>query len=377
MTTLTGRLPSGDAVRLEIRAGSISSVDAHADDNAPYLFPGLVDLQVNGYAGHDLNADGIDDGVVVQLVEAQRRRGVTAFCPTLITAEEGKLTSALAVIRRVRRDRDMAAAMPCVHMEGPYISEVPGARGAHDPEHIRPPSIAEFGRWQHASGGIVGIVTLAPEVPGAIPFIRELAARGIVVSIGHTNASAEQISAAVEAGARLSTHLGNGTAAQLPRHPNHLWAQLADDRLSASFIADGHHLPVDTFTVMTRAKGVARSILVSDSAALAGLPPGDYDTPVGGRVTVDDDGRLRLSGSDLLAGSGRSLLDCLSWVVGRTEVSVAAALQMASSNPARLLGLAAARGLAPGAPATVVVARQDATGGFTVERTIVAGRDIG
>ncbi|GAA3778552.1 N-acetylglucosamine-6-phosphate deacetylase [Plantactinospora mayteni] len=334
-------------------------------------------MQVNGYQGYDLNSDEVDADVVTNLVEVKRQHGVTAFCPTLITAEEGKLVSALAVIRKVRAaDPDMATAMPCVHVEGPHISPAPGARGAHDPDLMRPPSTAEFDRWQAASGGIVGIVTIAPELPGAVRYTRELAGRGVIVSLGHCDATAEQISAAVDAGARLSTHLGNGAAQLLPRHPNHLWAQLADDRLSASFIADGHHLPADTFTVMTRAKGVEHSILVSDSAALAGLPPGDYETPVGGRVTVDEVGRLVLTGSNLLAGSGRSLLHCLAWVVRHTEVGLAPAVQMASSNPARLLGLAGRHGLVPGAPADLVVAHEDSAGAITVQRTLVAGRTV-
>lgn len=377
MTTFTGRSPDGEPVQVTITDRVISSVTVQHHDDRAWLLPGLLDLQVNGYRGYDLNADDLDADVVTNLVDVEREQGVTAFCPTLITAEEDKLISSLAVIREVREsDPAMAAAMPCVHVEGPHISAGPGARGAHNPELMRPPSISEFDRWQVASGGIVGIVTVAPELPGAMEYIRELARRRVVVSLGHSQATAEDIAAAAAAGARLSTHLGNGIAPLLPRHPNHLWAQLADDRLDATFIADGHHLPADTFTVMTRAKGIDRSILVSDSAALAGLPPGDYETPVGGRVVVADDGRLVLAGSDLLAGSGHSLLHCLAWVVRNTEVALAQALCMASTNPARLLGLPVREGLKPGAPANLVVAHENSTGAFTVEQTIVDGNTV-
>lgn len=303
--------------------------------------PGLLDIQVNGYAGLDLNEPDLDSSTVTRLVSVLREAGTTRFCPTLITAEPGQLLASLATIARVRAgDTNLGAAMPAIHMEGPYLSSLPGARGAHDPALMRPADVAEFDRWWDAAEGAIGIVTIAPEVPGAIEFISEVNARGVVVAIGHTAAEPEVIAAAVDAGVRLSTHLGNGAAADLPRHPNLLWTQLADDRLQASLIADGHHLPADTFTVMTRAKG-ARCLLISDSAALGGLPPGLYDTPVGGRVQVHEDGRLVLPGSRLLAGSGATLLQCLGWAVNYAGIEWEEAVAMASTRPARLLGLSA------------------------------------
>ena len=157
---------------------------------------------------------------------------------------------------------------------------------------MREPDLAEVRRWQEASGGLVRLVTLSPHSDGAIALVADLVAMGIHVSIGHTDATPEQIHAAAEAGASLSTHLGNGAPAMLPRHPNFIWAQLADDRLTASFIADGHHLPADTLKAMLRAKGLERSILVSDVAAVGGLEPGLYDQPIGGRVQLWPDGRL-------------------------------------------------------------------------------------
>src|SRR5699024_3206830 len=145
--------------------------------------------------------------------------------------------------------------VPGVHIEGPSISPADGPRGAHPVEHVRPPDLAEFERWQAAGDGLVKLVTLAPEHAGAPGYIRTLAARGVIVALGHSAATPDEVHAAVDAGARLSTHLGNGVAAVLPRHPNLIWTQLADDRLYASFIADGHHLSADTFRAMLRAKG--------------------------------------------------------------------------------------------------------------------------
>ncbi len=254
---------------------------------AAFLAPGLVDLQVNGYGGLDLNGPDLSIDLIDRLTASLAALGTTTFQPTIITASEAAITRALVVIAEARRKLPrVRAAIPAVHVEGPHISPLDGARGAHPLDHVRPPDADEFARWQEACGGLVGMVTLSPEYDEAPAYIAALERRGIHVSLGHMAATADQVRAAVEAGARLSTHLGNGAAATLPRHPNFIWAQLAEDRLTASFICDGHHLPADTFNAMLRAKGLDRAVLVSDSVALAGMPPGLYDQPVGGEVEV-------------------------------------------------------------------------------------------
>jgi N-acetylglucosamine-6-phosphate deacetylase len=182
------------------------------------------------------------------------------------------------------------------------------------------------------------MVTLSPHFSESVEYITALVKRGVHVAVGHTHASAEQIGHAVEAGARLSTHLGNGIAQQIPRHRNPIWSQLADDRLTATFIADGHHLPQDVLKVMLRAKGVERSVLVSDSVALAGMPAGTYTTPVGGRVELRPDGRLRVFGSELLAGSTASLAQCIGQVVRMTDMPLSDAIAMVTANPGRFAG---------------------------------------
>ena len=200
--------------------------------------------------------------------------------------------------------------------------------------------MAEFDRWQQASGGLVKLVTLSPHFDEAPSFIAALRSRGVLVSIGHTHASPEQIHAAVDAGATLSTHLGNGVAStcRLPRHhPNLLWTQLAEDRLTAMFIGDGHHLPDDTLKVMLRAKGLDRAILVSDVVALGGMPPGLYETPVGGLVELTHDGRLSLHGTHFLAGSVVPLKDAVAHLA-TTYLSLSESLRLATQNPARFLG---------------------------------------
>jgi N-acetylglucosamine-6-phosphate deacetylase len=333
--------------------GRITEIGPGPEDEPVWITSGLIDLQINGYRGHDLNAGGVSPSVVQALATSVRRLGVTTFLPTLITAPEASIVEALRAIAEARRSDPLVAhAIPYVHVEGPHLAPEDGPRGAHPAEHIRAPDLSEFQRWQEASGGIVGMVTLSPHFAEAPAYIRTLTTQGVHVAIGHTHASPAQITAAVDAGAVLSTHLGNGAAAVLPRHPNLIWTQLAEDRLTATFICDGHHLPADTFRAMIRAKGVERSILVSDTVTLAGLPPGLYEQPVGGRVELTDEGRLGVVGTPFLAGAVRPLADGVARAASFGGVSLADALVMASSNPGRFVG---GRGqLSMGAPADIV-----------------------
>lgn len=306
-----------------------------------YESPGLIDLQVNGYDGIDLNSGALTLDEVVALVARLLDLGVTRFLPTLTTASEADLIAALRAIAAARRASALARhVIPFVHVEGPAISQLDGPRGAHPLAHVRPPALEEFARWQAASDGLVGMVTLAPETPGAAAYIAALSARGVHVAIGHTAASPEEIRLAIDAGARLATHLGNGAAAMLPRHPNFVWTQLADDRLSASFIADGHHLPADTFKAMLRAKGLARAVLVSDSVALGGLPPGRYRQRIGGEVELSAAGRISVAGTPYLAGAALPLIANIAIAIEMAGVSLAEALTMATTNPGRFAGSA-------------------------------------
>lgn len=337
---IVGRDPETDSpVRVYCCDGVITSIEKTSVETDQYVSAGFVDLQVNGHSGFDLNAEQISGETVAGLVDAMLANGVTCFAPTLITASEESLCRALNVIARARAvDSTLAMCIPFVHVEGPHISAVDGYLGAHPAEFVRLPSIAEFKRWQQASDGLVGLVTLSPHFEGSAEYIRALTTRGVHVAIGHTHASPEQIKGAVDAGARLSTHLGNGIEELIPRHRNPIWPQLADDRLSATFIADGHHLPSDVLKVMLRAKGVGRSILVSDAVALAGKPAGDYSTAVGGKVELHADGKLTLFGSEYLAGSTASLPHCVSNVVKYAGVALKDALRMATANPGAFAG---------------------------------------
>jgi N-acetylglucosamine-6-phosphate deacetylase len=353
-TEFTGRdTETGAAIAVVVDDGVVRSVGPAGGDEEMWLSPGLIDLQVNGFRGYDVNSASPDATDIASLVDVQLREGVTTFAPTVVTASEERMIAALRAIASARAKRARAAhAIPFVHVEGPYFSSEDGPRGAHPLEHIRAPSLTEFERWQDASGGLVGLVTMSPHFLEAPAYIAELTSRGVHVAIGHTHAGRDAIMAAVAAGARLSTHLGNGAHSQLPRHPNYLWTQLAEDRLTATFIADGHHLPADTLVAMLRAKGTDRSILVSDSVNLGGLPAGIYKTPAGALVKANENGRLELLGMPYLAGATRSLNECVALATKLGRISLAQAIRMATVNPGRF---AQGRGrIVPGAPADLV-----------------------
>ena len=333
---------TGGALRVSHSSGTITDIETLPPDAAApdvYLSPGLIDIQVNGYAGYDLNAGVVTVGTVVGLVQSLRPVGTLVFMPTLVTASEGFLLDTLSTIATARRsDPDLAHAMPRIHIEGPWISAEDGARGAHAAEHVRPPDIAEFERWQRAAGGIIGMVTLSPHYEQAPAVTAELVARGVVVAIGHTTASDAQIEAVIRAGAQLSTHLGNGIAMTLKRHPNPIWTQLGHDKLQASLIADGFHLAPSVFRSILRAKGLERTILVSDSARPAGLPPGQYHSHAG-LLELTPEGRLGIAGTEYLAGSGVNLAQCVARAVNMGSISLAEALSLATRNPGRLLNI--------------------------------------
>lgn len=351
MSRIVGRDPAtGQGLAVECVDGQIISITPAQVDDAAYLSAGFIDLQINGYGGQDLNAGVPTSATIEQLARHLLTAGVTSFAPTLITASESALLAALAAIAAARRASPLLADMiPFVHVEGPSIDPADGPRGAHPLEHVRAPDLAEFARWQAACDGLVGMVTLSPHFPGAPEYIKGLVAQGVLVSLGHTGASPEQVVAAVEAGARLSTHLGNGAASVLPRHPNFLWTQLSDDRLTASFIADGHHLPDATLKAMLRAKTLDNAILVSDAAALGGQPPGRYESPIGGAVDVSAEGRLSVAGTPYLAGAGHMLNQNIAHAIRATGLSLAQVLGLVTKNPGRFVG---GRGvLQPGARA--------------------------
>src|SRR5579863_557834 len=333
---------------------AIQSVGPAAAPDHVYLSPGWIDLQVNGFAGVDYNQPRTSQEEIARSLSVLFSTGVTRFYPTVITGSPELMEGALRNLARARESLADGEAMEGFHVEGPFISAEDGPRGAHPRRWVRQPDFDEYRRWQDAAGGHVRIVTLAPEWPEAPAFIERVAAEGVVVSIGHTQAEKAQIADAVSAGATLSTHLGNGAHAVLRRHPNYIWHQLAEDRLMADFIVDGIHLDGSYLTVAIRAKGIERSILITDAVAPACCQPGRYRI---GEVELEllPEGRVVLTTEDKLAGSALRMDRGIENLMRLAGLSLSDAVRMSTTNPARAAAISGRQsGLTPGDRADLV-----------------------
>jgi len=379
---------TGEAVEIEIASDRIAAVRplgsnpsrgaarppaAHVIDDLPWISSGFIDIQVNGYAGHDYSSEGFAREEIDAIVRALAASGTTQHTPTIVTAPRERIVRNLRLIADGATANPMLdAAIAGIHVEGPFISPQDGPRGAHPRAFVRPPDFDEFLAWEEASGGRLSYVTVAPELPGAIDFIERVVRRGVRVAIGHTAAQPEEITRAVDAGATISTHLGNGSHPLLHRHRNHLWEQLASDRLAAGIICDGFHLPAALIKVIARAKPAGKLFLVSDAAPLGGLPAGSYDW-LGGRIEVGADGRLSLAGSEILAGAGHLLDRGIALFMAATGLPLGEALPLATSIPAALVGREALVGrLEPGAQANLTLFRTG-EGRLAIEETLLRG----
>lgn len=332
--TLFNNIPT-EIVLTDRRVQTIREVDSV--NSEVWIAPALIDIQVNGFAGFDLNVATVTSEDVSAMVRALWRVGTGFLCPTVVTGSfEGIGNSLRAILKACEVDSRVAHSVLGIHLEGPYISAEDGPRGAHPLEHVREPDWDEFQRWQDIAEGQITIVTLAPEKKGAIPFIEKLIANGVVVALGHTAAVADDIRAAIDAGARLSTHLGNGAHALIRRHPNYIWEQLGADELWASLIVDGHHLPPTVAKSMIRAKTLDRCLLVSDAVALAGMQPGIYQF-AGKSVELTAERCVRLVGTEYLAGSAIELARGIENSVRFADISLKEAVSLATLQPMRLL----------------------------------------
>jgi N-acetylglucosamine-6-phosphate deacetylase len=383
MLTITGRrYDTGQTVALEIQDGCIHQVkSAGASGALPWIAPGFVDLQVNGYGGRELTSEEVSVADVAAVARSMDECGVTSFCPTLTTHSRQTLEHALRTIAAACEASPETASRVCgIHLEGPYISPEDGPRGAHPKAHVREPSVEELRALHEASGKRIRILTISPEYDAAPEVIRWAAAAGMIIAIGHTSATHEQIGAAVEAGASMSTHLGNGAHGTIRRHPNYLWSQLAEDRLTASLIADGHHLPAEVVKVMLRAKTPARCVLVSDITGLGGMPPGRYETGLGA-VEILENGRLVVAGQrQFLAGAALPIGVGVANVMRFAGLSLKGAVDLASVQPARLIGAPASQ-FQPGDAADLVLfdlpgADRGALGELSVRATIKRGEVV-
>ena len=367
-----------DGARISAVRDDQAAEDAIGGDDV-WIAPAIFDVQVNGAGGIDYTGGDLTVEKIGQTSHWLHSTGTGKWCPTVITSSAEVAIKALGLLVQACEESEiLAGSFAGLHVEGPYISSEEGARGAHPLEHTRDPDWEEFQRYQDAAQGRIVLVTLAPEREGSLPFIEKAAAAGLVVSIGHTGASRERIREAVSAGATMSTHLGNGSHGMIPRLDNYIWEQLAADQLWAGIIPDGHHLPEPVLKCFYRAKQKQRICLVSDVASIAGLPPGRYGEATGGAaVDLDEHGKISLAGTPYLAGAGL-FLDCgVANMVRYTDASLADAIQMATLNPARLLGLDDRLGsIEQGKEASLTLFRWESSDKLEIVATIVKGQTV-
>ena len=326
-------------IELSLDNRTISSItELQSTNSKMWIAPALVDIQVNGFAGFDLNVPHVTSDDVIDMVRALWRVGTGFLCPTIVTASFEDISNSIkAIVAACKSEPMVDHSILGIHLEGPYISPQDGPRGAHPLRHVRKPNWDEFRRLQDVANGMIRIVTLAPEIFGAISLIEKLVAENIVVAIGHTDALPQDIRDGISAGARLSTHLGNGAHAMIQRHPNYIWEQLGADELWASFIVDGYHLPPTVVKSMIRAKTLERCILISDATALARMPSGQYQF-AGQSVQLTADRRIHLLGTEYLAGSAIELVSGVENSVQFADISLPEAITLATLQPLRLLG---------------------------------------
>jgi N-acetylglucosamine-6-phosphate deacetylase len=361
MLSVTGK-SSADAGVLKIDFNAaILAVDEllRPEPLDEFVSAGFIDLQVNGFAGVDYNDPGSSREAIAHSIRKMFTTGVTRFLATIITGPEQRIVAAIENLVAAKHTFAQAGmpeaeALAGLHIEGPHLSPEDGPRGAHPLEHIRPPSVAEFNRWQEVADGNIRLITVSPEWPGIPEYINAIVRQGVVASIGHTKASSDQIKAAVDAGATMSTHLGNAAHAALHKTRNYIWDQLAQERLSASVIVDGIHIPPSFLHSAVRAKGLERSVLVTDAVMPAMCEPGLYKL---GQLEVElrPNGSVVLRDGERLAGSALRMDAAIANTVRLAAVSLSQALAMATTNAARVGRIAGRqRGLVPGEKADLV-----------------------
>ncbi|MDL5510764.1 N-acetylglucosamine-6-phosphate deacetylase [Arenibacter sp. M-2] len=327
-------------VSLSTNTGKISGInrlDKEANVSKMYVSPGLIDVQINGFMGVDFSGPDLTVEGIRKATKALWKVGVTTYFPTIITSDFKRMKKNFAILAQAQKDPEIGASIPGFHLEGPYISPLPGFRGAHLEKYIKNPDWEEFQELQRAANNGIKLITLAPELEGAIPFIRNCVANGIIVALGHHNGSAKDIERAIDAGAKMATHLGNGCANEINRHHNPLWPQLADDRITPSIIADGFHLTKEEVRSFYKVKGPNKTILVSDALDLAGLPPGEYTR--GERTLLLTPNVVKLPKENVLAGAASPISACVGVIMDYTQCTLKDAIQMASTNPAELFSL--------------------------------------
>jgi len=330
-------------VTIEIKNGLIYRVVRDRDSREQksseiYIAPGFIDVQVNGYASVSFSEENLTVDNIRKITKGLWKVGVTSYFPTIISRSHEITKANCYVIAEAMQDPEIGQSIPGIFLEGPYISPVDGFRGAHNKEWVRSPDVHEFEEYINAADGTIIKVGLAPEIDGNLDIIHRCAEDGIVVALAHHNGSAENIREAADAGATVVTHLGNGCANMIHRHNNPLWQQLAEDRLSATLIVDGHHLRPEEVLTFYKAKGPERLMIISDVTKLAGMPPGDYVWD-GKKVVMTSEGMIKYPEQNVLAGAALPLHVGIGNMMKFTQCSLAEAIHMTAKNQSKVFKL--------------------------------------
>lgn len=380
ITTISGiHYETGEFVTVEISGSLIKRVTPSPKpvkpDNVPYIAPGLIDNQTNGYVGINFQDEIFTVERMRVAAKAIWKDGVTTFIPTLVTESRENLLRNFRILSKVYADDFLLGSVPGFHLEGPYLSSEKGFYGCHLVTALRKPSWEEFLELQEAAGGRIILVTIAPELDGAMEFIEKCAGQGIHISIGHTNASSQQIYRAVDCGARLSTHLGNGCANTINRHVNPLWPQLANDMITPSVIADGHHLRPEELTVFFKVKGENNIFITSDVTHLAGMPAGEYHY-MGSHVIMNEEGLILNPSLNCLAGASSPLKKGIETMMNFTGCTLRQAVNLATRNVAKVHGFDDRGTLEPGKRADIILFTQEKNNKVIINETWVAGKKV-
>jgi len=299
---------------------------------------GLVDLQVNGYKGVHFSDINLTRDDFIKTCRGVFEAGTSAFLPTMITSSKDVYEHNLPIMAEVMREDEFRGRLLGFHIEGPFISEQDGARGAHDTQWISKPDVDYLRRLIEWAEDRVKLLTIAADPDGAEKLARYAVSQGITVSLGHQIASETDLARLAQAGAVSLTHLGNGVPALLPRHENPIWAGLGNDDLVAMIISDGHHLPVSVLKTIIRTKGPERCVVVSDASSPAGLPPGKYEA-LGHQVVLQENGVLRDLTTGYLGGSSASMFQCMNHLASLDLIGTDELLAVGFDNPLALIGL--------------------------------------
>jgi len=331
-----------------------------------YIVPGFIDIHVHGGGGADV-MDG-EYKSIKQIALTHSRFGTTAFLPTTMTMSKEKIIKSLQSVNEAKTKGTGAAEILGVHLEGPYIN--PEKKGAQKEEDIKKCSIEEFLAFNQASGNLIRLVTIAPEMPGAIELIRWLQQQDIIVSAGHTNATYQQMQEAIKAGLTHITHLFNAMRGLHHREPGVVGAALSEDGVTTEVIADGIHIHPIILKMIHHIKGARKVVLVTDAMRATGLSEGIYD--LGGQEAMVKGGKAKLQ-DGTLAGSVLTMNKAVHKMVTKAGIPLPEAVQMVSYNPAKLLGIADKKGtLEQGKDADIVILNKN----FETELTMVSGNIV-